>query len=65
MEKPIPSSLIGYDKESVNAIIMQKNQLLKTQHQDIEYLRNENLNLKKQLKRQEKHKKNEEESEKI
>ena len=64
MHKTIPSSLIGYDKECVNEIIKQKNNILKTQQKDIDYLRQENLNLKKQLKKQEKHRKFEEEFEK-
>ena len=65
MEKAIPSSLIGYDKNSVNEIIKQKNKLLQIQQNDIDYLRKENLKLKKQIKKQETHKKNEEEYEKI
>lgn len=37
----IPSSFRGYNKESVNKILKEKDALLETQRQDIEYLRNE------------------------
>ena len=50
MKINIPSSFIGYKKASVNQILNEKNKLLETQNQDIEYLRNENKKLKKQLK---------------
>ena len=46
----IPSSLIGYNKEAVNDIIMQKNNQLKTQQQDIDFLREENKRLRRKLK---------------
>ena len=46
----IPSSLIGYNKEAVNNIIMQKNNQLETQQKDIDFLREENKRLKRKLK---------------
>ena len=52
MEKTIPSSLIGYNKQTVNEIIKQKDTVLHTQQEDINYLRKENLKLKTQLKKQ-------------
>ena len=50
MENNIPSSLMGYNKQAVHQILNEKNTLLKTQEGDINYLRNENHKLKKQLK---------------
>ena len=46
----IPSSLIGYSKTAVNNIIMQKNNQIKTQQDDIDFLREENKRLKIKLK---------------
>jgi len=51
MQENIPSSFIGYNKNTVKQILNQKNQLLKTQKEDIDYLRQENLKLKKQVKK--------------
>ena len=39
--KNIPSSFRGYNKATVNEILKEKDALLETQRQDIEYLRNE------------------------
>ena len=52
MTKNIPSSFIGYNKQAVEEILKEKNALLKTQKEDINYLRNENKKLKKQLKKE-------------
>ena len=49
MEK-IPSSFIGYNKTVVKDLINQKNNLLKTQQKDIDYLRQENKKLKSKIK---------------
>ena len=46
----IPSSFIGYNKNAVKELIKQKNSQLKSQQEDIDYLRQENLKLKKKLK---------------
>jgi len=46
----IPSSFLGYNKKAVNQLIKQKNEKLKTQQSDINYLRTENTKLKKKLK---------------
>ena len=46
----IPSSFLGYNKNAVNELIKQKNYQLKSQQQDIDYLRQENLKLKNKLK---------------
>ena len=45
----IPSSFLGYNKDAVKELINKKNSLLKTQQEDINYLRKENLKLKKKL----------------
>lgn len=50
----IPSSFIGYNKRSVNEIIKQKNDKLKTQQQDINYLRNQITRLEKSAKKKSK-----------
>jgi len=47
----IPSSFMGYNKEKVNEIINQKDNLLSTQKEDINYLRNEISRLEKQIKK--------------
>ena len=46
----IPSSLIGYNKDAVDNLLNKKNNLLRTQQKDIEYLRQENKKLKSKLK---------------
>ena len=46
----LPSSFLGYNKKAVHELIKEKNNKLKTQQSDINYLRTENLKLKKQLK---------------
>ena len=46
----LPSSFIGYNKQAVDNLLNQKNQLLKTQQKDIDYLRQENTKLKSRLK---------------
>ena len=37
----IPSSFLGYNKEAVKKLLKEKDNLLETQRQDIEYLRKE------------------------
>ena len=39
--KNIPSSFMGYNRDIVNKILEEKDSLLETQRQDIEYLRKE------------------------
>jgi len=46
----IPSSFLGYNKKAVLEIISKKNKQLKTQQEDISYLRTENTELKRKLK---------------
>lgn len=47
----IKNSLFGYNRTEVNNMISQKDNLIKTQQQDIDYLRQENQELKqKELK---------------
>lgn len=48
MEK-IPSSLLGYDKKTVDNILKEKNSKLNCQQNDIEYLRSEITKLEKRL----------------
>ena len=52
MEK-IPSSFMGYNKQYVNEIINQKDRLLLTQKQDINYLRSEIDKLEKKIEKSE------------
>lgn len=49
----IPNSFIGYKKNVVDEILNQKDSLLGTQQQDIDYLRSEVDKLKKEVKKQE------------
>ena len=49
--KNIPSSFMGYNRDIVNKILEEKDSLLETQRQDIEYLRKE-LSRFENLKRQ-------------
>ena len=49
--KNIPSSFMGYNRDIVNKILEEKDSLLETQRQDIEYLRKE-LSRFEKLKRQ-------------
>lgn len=48
MEK-IPSSLLGYNKKTVDNILKEKNSKLNCQQNDIEYLRSEITKLEKRL----------------
>ena len=43
----IPSSFIGYNKKTVDELLKEKDSLLETQRQDIEYLRRELSKLQK------------------
>ena len=45
----IPTSFIGYQKEMVNQIIAEKDNRLKTQQEDINYLRSEVSKLEKKV----------------
>lgn len=54
MMENIPSSFMGYNKRSVNELIKQKDDKLKTQQQDIDYLRNQISKLEKTAKKKSK-----------
>ncbi|MBQ7466551.1 MAG: hypothetical protein IJS74_00605 [Clostridia bacterium] len=40
-KQTIPSSFMGYNKDAVRKLLQEKDELLETQRQDIEYLRKE------------------------
>ena len=46
----IPSSLMGYNKQTVNDILNEKNSKLNLQQEDINYLRKEISRLEKSIK---------------
>lgn len=46
--KKIPNSLLGYNKSVVDQLLSEKDSRLKTQQEDINYLRQELINAKKQ-----------------
>ena len=48
----IPSSFMGYNRESVKKIIKEKDNKLSVQQKDIDYLRGEITKLEKQIIRQ-------------
>ena len=50
----IPTSIIGYKKSAVNAIIKQKDELNDAQRKDIDYLRSEISRLEKEIKKSKK-----------
>ena len=50
--KNIPSSFMGYNRQSVNKIIKDKDDKLNTQQKDIDYLRGEITKLEKQISNQ-------------
>lgn len=50
----IPSSFMGYNKQTVNQIIKEKDNKLSLQQEDINYLRNEILRLEKTVKNKKK-----------